>query len=123
VFPADQREQALAYAETLATRGRVSAEESISLTPDFQPGSTFTAAPRLQYVPAHQASYQEQFQHDEGAVEREFTALKSQLLTVPGAVSDVPDGWGGTTKRVDLTKLSARQADDYLEYVKLSLER
>lgn len=124
VFAADQHAEAREYALTLA-RGKaesVSDGENIDLTPAFRPGSTFTPAPRIEYVSPHEASYAQRFGGDRGALEREFTAFKAQLLTIPGAVESVADGWGGTTKRVVLTKLTETQARDYAEYTKLSLE-
>lgn len=55
---------------------------------------------------------------DASHVRAEFDRFKAQLLTVPGAVVDVDDGWGGRTKTVDTRVLSEQQARDYDEYVR-----
>lgn len=124
VFPADQREQAIAYTLALATeRGdtnslrAISDPDHIEITGDFVPGSTFTPAPQLTYTEPHAAFYADMYGGDPGALERGLAELRQQLLTVPGAVVDTPDGWGGMTKRLDPSKLSAKQAEDYETYL------
>lgn len=121
VFPLDQREEAIAKAlEVAEARGdtqsydRIKNTEKANLSGDFKPGSTFVQAPRISYTPLYKLPYSAS--SDE--VEASFTDYKKQLLTIPGAVYDVEDGWGGTTKRVDFTKLTERQASDYKDYVK-----
>lgn len=132
VFPADQREEAIAYTLALATeRGdtrsleSIADPESIDVSGGFVPGSTFTPAPRLTYPAPYIAYHAERFDGDAGALERGLAQLRAQLLTVPGAVIDVPDGWGGMTKHLDPTKLTEQQARDYAEYVEkmAALER
>lgn len=120
VFPIDQREEAIAKAlEVAENRGdnqsydSIKSVEKVELSGDFKPGSTFTQAPRIKYT----APY-ELWNASEAEVEAAFTDYKKQLLTIPDAVYDVPDGWGGMTKRVDLTKLTERQASDYTDYIK-----
>lgn len=122
VFPLDQRDAAIAKAlEVAEDRGDTQSYDSIKnaetaeLSGDFKPGSTFTQAPRINYTPLY-----ELWNASPSEVDARFTEFKEQLLTIPDAVYDVPDGWGGTTKRVDLSKLTERQADDYKEYVKRS---
>lgn len=121
VFPLDQREEAIAKAlEVAEDRGDTRSYDGIkntekaNLSGDFKPGSTFVQAPRIDYTPLYKLPYGAP--SDE--VEASFADYKKQLLTIPGAVYDVEDGWGGTTKRVDFTKLTERQASDYKEYVK-----
>lgn len=121
VFPLDQREQAIEKAlEVARERGdtesfdRLRNAPVVELTDDFKPGSTFAQAPRIKYRTVYDLGWQAT--PDE--IEAGFTEFKQQLLTVPGAVRDVPDGWGGMTKRVDLSKLTESQASDYEEYVK-----
>lgn len=122
VFPLDQRDAAIAKAvEVAESRGDTESIERlrtrtpvVELGEGFVPGSTFRQAPRIKYRSAYELGWNATPEE----VEAGFAEYKQQLLTVPGAVNDVPDGWGGTTKRVDLTKLTERQADDYQEYVK-----
>lgn len=121
VFPLDQREEAIAKAlEVAEGRGDNQSYDSIKnaekpeLSGDFTPGSTFTQAPRIKYTAAYELPYGA----SQEEVEAAFTDFKKQLLTVPGAVYDVADGWGGTTKRVDFTKLTEMQASHYKDYAK-----
>jgi hypothetical protein len=121
VFPLDQREEAVQKAlEVARDRGddqsfeRIRNVPAVELSGDFKPGSTFTQAPRINY----QSVYDLGWQATPEEVEAGFTEFKQQLLTVPGAVRDVPDGWGGMTKRVDLSKLTETQASHYQDYVK-----
>ena len=124
IFHAGQRDEAIAYTLSLAEeRGdtnslaAISDPETIDVHGDFIPGSTFTVAPRLTYPDPFNAHYAERYNGDTGALERGLAQFREQLLTVPGAVIDVPDGWGGTTKRLDESKLTEKQARDYEKYV------
>lgn len=129
VFPAGQRDAAISYAQGVAQeRGdshsitRFQDAGRIEVSGAFQPGTSFVPAPRLSYIRPYQAKY---VGHNyepapPGHVQREFDRFKAELISVPGAVVDVPDGWGGTAKRIDPTKLSADQAQDYKEYVELT---
>lgn len=121
VFHAGQREEAIAYARALAeSRGDrvdLGTSENIDVADGFEPGSTFRSAPRLTYTSYYDAYYGGGYPADRTALERGLAGLREQLLTVPGAVVDTPDGWGGTTKRVDTTKITALQASDYTQYV------
>lgn len=121
VFPLDQREEAVAKALQVAEdRGdtqsydHIKNAETAELSGAFKPGSTFVQAPRIDYTPLYKLPYGS----STAVVETAFADYKKQLLSIPGAVYDVEDGWGGTTKRVDYTKLTERQASDYKEYVK-----
>lgn len=121
VFHAGQREEAIAYARELAeSRGDrvdLGATEVIDVADGFEPGSTFRSAPRLTYTSFYDAYYGGGYPADRAVLERGLAGLREQLLTVPGAVVDIPDGWGGTTKRVDTTKITALQSSDYTQYV------
>lgn len=124
VFHAGQREEAIAYAKALAERrgdrvdiGSLSNPDTITVADGFEPGTTFQVAPRLTYPDWYEAKYGGGYPNDPAALERGLEEMRAQLLTVPGAVIDVPDGWGGMTKRVDTTKLSEQQASDYKKYV------
>ena len=121
VFHAGQRDEAVAYAKALAeSRGDridLDANERIDVAVGFEPGSTFRPAPRLTYTSYYDAYYGGGYPADRATLERGLAELRQQLLTVPGAVVDVPDGWGGVTKRVDTTKLTSQQASDYAKYV------
>jgi len=126
VFPADQREEAIAHAIKVAGgRGdtesfnRIRNSCRIEVTGEFQPGSTFRPAPRLDYVEPWEAERAERYDGQAGAVQEALFGLRRQLLNIPGAVEDVPDGWGGTTKRVNLKVLSEGQARDYKKFLEL----
>lgn len=122
VFPANQRDEAIEYARQVAReRGDTNSIRRmgdntghINATDAFLPGSTFTPAPRLNYTPPYEAIYGN---GSPAHVRAEFDRFKAELLTVPGAVVDVDDGWGGTTKTVDVRKLSEKQARDYRQYL------
>ncbi len=121
VFPLDQRDAAIAAAiKTAEDRGDTQSVERlrdapvVELNDAFVPGSTFKQAPRITYRSVYDLGWDATPEE----VEAGFTEFKQQLLTVPGAVRDVPDGWGGMTKRVDLSKLTEGQASDYQEYAK-----
>lgn len=121
VFPLDQREAAIEYALGRAEeRGdtqsfeRIKDAPIVQLSDDFKPGSTFAPAPRISYRSAYDLGWDATPEQ----VEEGFAEFKQQILTIPGATRDVPDGWGGMTKRVDLSKLTESQESDYLEYVK-----
>ncbi|SDH56366.1 hypothetical protein [Microbacterium sp. 77mftsu3.1] len=126
VYPADQREEAIAAAiETSQKRGDLHPftghdVPTIGLTGNFQPGSTFAPAPRINYVSPWEA---DNTPGDPERVARELLAFRQQLLTVPGAVIEVEDGWGGTTKTVDPSQLTSRQAEDYKRYTELEQQR
>lgn len=121
VFPVDQRDAAIEKAlEVAAERGdnrsfdHIKAAPVVELSGDFQPGSTFVQPARIKYRTAYDVGWNASREE----LEEGFAEFKSQILTVPGAVHDAPDGWGGMTKRVDFAKLTERQKDDYHEYVK-----
>lgn len=124
VYPADQREEAIAAAiASSANRDRYPFTggnvPTIALNGKFQPGSTFTPAPRITYAGPYEAENAERYEGDEGRIARELLAFRQQLLTIPGAVIEVDDGWGGTTKTVDPSKLTSTQASDYKRYTEL----
>lgn len=124
VFPADQYEQAIASAAGWSRHhdgGQSAAElrehtSRIRVSGAFTPGSTFRHAPRLDYADPYTVQYTRPQD-----LPAEAARFRRQLLGIPGAVIDVPDGFGGTTRRVDTTRLSPNQAADYAEYVKLTL--
>ena len=123
VFHAGQREEAIAYARELSGRrgdridlGSIDDPDTITVAVGFEPGSTFPVAPRLTYTDWYEANYGNGYANPE-ALRSGLAEMRAQLLTVPGAVVDVPDGWGGVTKRVDTTKLTSQQASDYAKYV------
>jgi hypothetical protein len=125
-FPADQHAEAIAYAKKVAeSRGDTKSLEAIEnvsaigVTGAFKPGSTWTPAPRIEYVDAYEARYAPEYRDNPDAQRKAFEDFKAQLLTVPGAVVETTDVWGSTTKRIDPTKLTAKQASDYEEYVEL----
>lgn len=123
VFPADQREEAIAYTLALAERrgdtrslASIANPETIEVADGFTPGSSFAPAPRITY-PEPYVMWAAEHQGDRGALERGLAEMRAQLLTVPGAVVEVPDGWGGTTRTLDESKLTEQQAADYKKYI------
>ena len=128
VYPASEREAAIeAAVKTAELRGDTDSIEKIrnrsdwiEVAPDFTPGQANTFAPRLDYVRPYEAQYTPDGPGKPEDIRRHFDEFKKQLLSVPGAVVDVPDGWGGTTKTVDPSKLSESQAEDYRTYLKIT---
>ncbi|MBN9214107.1 MAG: hypothetical protein J0J04_04700 [Microbacterium sp.] len=122
-FAADERDAAVAEAVRVATRRgdthsikMIEESAPIRVSGEFAPGSTFRRAPRIDYV----APSGFRFEGDPDAARREFDRFKSTLMTVPGAVVEVDDGWGGMTKTVNRRALTERQAADYDRYVQLT---
>lgn len=122
VFPADQRDAAIAAAVALAegrgdTRSvnNIRATAQIGITGELAPGTSFRPAPRIEYTPPPAM-------HWDAAPEEttaQFDDYKRKLLAVPGAVIDVPDGWGGTTKTLNRKVLTGRQNHDYDKYCRI----
>lgn len=122
-YPADQHEAAIAGALRVAEeRGDTRSLELIRDTPAIQvtgemaPASTYRAATRLDYPEPSAFT----FADDPDGARRAFDQFKAQLMTVPGAVVEIDDGWGGKTKSVNRRALTERQASDYDRYVQLT---
>ncbi len=129
VFPADRRADAIAYGKGLINRGESENAGNldtylgdIEVTGAFTPGSTFTIAPVIDYTDPWKAYEQERWNGQTGAVAEGFAGFRRALLTIPGAVIDTPDGWGGTTKKVVKSAITSEQWNDYQQYLKYEEE-
>ncbi|WIB65434.1 hypothetical protein [Curtobacterium sp. MCBD17_040] len=120
-FPADQYDEAVAYAVETATRrgdtqslGRLQAAPRIEVTGAFQPGTTWNPAPRFEFQYAWE-------NHARGFA-ASFAQLRNGIASVPGAVVVEPDGNGGTQRRVDWTTVTAEHKSAYKSYLDRAAE-
>ncbi|WIB65433.1 hypothetical protein [Curtobacterium sp. MCBD17_040] len=116
-FPADQYEEAVAFA------GRFGHEvsgpdEGNRITPmnGFIPGSTWTPATRISFPD------EPLYTLDSTQFASAFAEVRSTVESVPGAVTVVDDGRGGTRRKVDWTKFTAHQKSQYENYVTRAVE-
>ncbi|WIE81082.1 hypothetical protein [Curtobacterium sp. MCSS17_016] len=113
-FTADQYDDALAYARAedrgeSGVRGVPDADR-IVVADGFNPGSTWSPAPRL--------TYPEPTWDMKGALlHTSFDAFRTAISTVPGAVQEDRDG----RKRIDWSKLTDEQQRHYKEFVEKSV--
>jgi len=119
LFPADQYDEAVSAAlEAARRRGDSGSFESIKqtrpilVTGSFEAGSTWQPAPQIEYLRPYQV------RAVGGDMDQAFESFRRQLMTVPGAVIEVDDGWGGVGRAIDPSKLSRSQEQDYLEFLR-----
>ncbi|KQO98642.1 hypothetical protein [Leifsonia sp. Leaf264] len=117
-FPADQYEAAVEYALKVAEKrgdtgalGRIRGTVPIEITGGYKPGTVWTPAPRLDYVPVYDSRF--------GTADfaESLADFRRQLAELPGVVTRTDDGFGGTSVTIDYSKLTTRQAGDYKEYL------
>jgi hypothetical protein len=110
-FPADQYDEAVAYAVNVAERrgdnesvARIRKTKQIDVLDPSIVGSSWRPAPRISTVREYSLT-------DEN-YDRELKNFRAQLSKIPGAVVVS----GGTT-RIDYSRLTEGQADSYRQYV------
>lgn len=127
-FRADDYEAAVAYAVAHATeRGDTNSLDHIRNTPRIEVSAAWSPDPDVKFAP--RLTYTEPYR-----IEKDWTrgpnvpssreelddawgVFRDQLLSVPGAVIEVPSPWGGVTRTINPSALSEKQASDYREYM------
>lgn len=116
IFPLDQFDAAVARAvEVAEERGdhdharRLLESTPAQVTGAFTPGANWTQAPKLDYTSPWGVS--------DDDLPAELAHFRKQIAAIPGAVTRVDDGFGGTTPIINFAHLTDSQQSDYEKYV------
>ena len=122
-IPADHYEEAVARAvEVAEKRGDTASLESIRETPRID-----VAAPELvastwrpaTVIPDRPRPYE----LTPGQFPRELAGFRHDIATIPGAVEEADDGFGGKSHRVNYAALSETQEYDYKSFLQYGAEK